>query len=114
MPIHTWQVGELSAAREISTRDTLSTVHATRSADEMRRYGVRTILDLRRMDRPCKKAAANVHEARLRRLGNIISKVSSTCPCGSASTVACGEAVLHRFSAFAELAHCVHCRPASW
>lgn len=54
----------------------LSTMPATCSADEMRRYGVRTILDLRRMDRPCKKAAANVHEARLRRLGNIISKAS--------------------------------------
>ncbi|KAK9841869.1 hypothetical protein WJX81_008362 [Elliptochloris bilobata] len=44
------------------------------SADEMRRYGMRTILDLRRMDRPCKKAASNVHEARMRRLGTIISK----------------------------------------
>ena len=35
---------------------------------------MRTILDLRRMDRPCKKAAANKHEARLRRLGTIIAK----------------------------------------
>ena len=56
------------------SKDMLSTMRPTCSADEMRRYGVRTILDLRRMDRPCKKAAANVHEARLRRLGNIISK----------------------------------------
>jgi hypothetical protein len=41
----------------------------------MRRYGVRTILDLRRMDRPCKQAAANKHEARLRRIGTVLSKV---------------------------------------
>ena len=41
----------------------------------MRRYGMRTILDLRRMDRPCKQAAQNKHEARLRRIGTVLSKV---------------------------------------
>ena len=30
------------------------------SADDMRRYGVRTILDLRRMDRPCKKKGKKI------------------------------------------------------
>jgi len=52
-----------------------SAVSPVPSADEMRRYGVRTILDLRRMDRPCKQAAANKHEARLRRIGTVLSKV---------------------------------------
>ena len=80
------------------------------SADEMRRYGVRTILDLRRMDRPCKKAAANVHEARLRRLGTIISKVCSSCGSGSARVPAPNRFAPHVSFPYAARALCVHRR----
>ena len=34
------------------------------SADDMRRYGIQTILDLRRMDRPCKKKGKRIDKLR--------------------------------------------------
>lgn len=34
------------------------------SAEDMRRYGISTILDLRRMDRPCKKKGKKIDKLR--------------------------------------------------
>ena len=34
------------------------------SADDMGRYGIQTILDLRRMDRPCKKKGKRIDKLR--------------------------------------------------
>ena len=39
-------------------------VNVARSADDMRRYGIQTILDLRRMDRPCKKKGKRIDKLR--------------------------------------------------
>ncbi|KAK9868037.1 hypothetical protein WJX84_007497 [Apatococcus fuscideae] len=44
------------------------------SAQEVQRYNVQTVVDLRRMDRPCKQSV-NVHERRLRKLWHDIRMV---------------------------------------
>lgn len=44
-----------------------------RSADDMRKYGIGTILDLRRMDRPCKKKGKKID--RMRTIARIARKV---------------------------------------
>lgn len=42
----------------------LLVVNVACSADDMRRYGIQTILDLRRMDRPCKKKGKRIDKLR--------------------------------------------------
>ncbi len=44
-----------------------------RSGDDMRKCGIRTILDLRRMDRPCKKKGKKVD--RIHTVARIVRKV---------------------------------------
>lgn len=45
------------------------------SGEDMKRYGVQTVLDLRRMDRPCKKKGKKIDQIRL--AGRYVQKV---CP----------------------------------
>ena len=42
----------------------LLVVNVACSADDMRRYSIQTILDLRRMDRPCKKKGKRIDKLR--------------------------------------------------
>ncbi len=48
------------------------------SGEDMERYGVQTILDLRRMDRPCKKKGKKIDQIRL--AGRYVQKVCLTLP----------------------------------
>lgn len=52
------------------------------SGEEMERYGVHTVLDLRRMDRPCKKKGKKIDQIRL--AGRYAQKV---CPKRAIATV---------------------------